>query len=361
MSTTASDGIKTMFAYRFKPDSVDPVKEEIPVPTIAPDEVLVQVLASGVCHSDLSVLNPNNPVNHAMKSALRAPGFTMGHEGAGIIVALGSAVSDEYPQLSKGTYVAVYAPNACLKPLCVACVSGRTNLCRVHSTLGLGNDGSWAPYVAVRAASAIPIPADPQTLLPAVAAIATDAVVTPYHALRTSVKEGQIVLCLGTGGVGLNAVAIAKSCCGASSVVACDVRESSRTQAMDAGADHVTHPDDLLKYLAEKNIFVDVAIDFVGTQTTFELCFAALRPGGTINLIGFAGPPLQVNPLITMSKDLNLRILFWGTRDELVEVLQAIVDGKLKPKVETRPMSECVQVLQELREGKLKNRVVLIP
>lgn len=215
----------------------------------------------------------------------------------------------------------------------------------------------------MRASCVVPIPADLQALPPAIAAVATDAVLTPYHALRTSVREGQTVLCLGIGGLGLNAVAIAKNCCGASSVVACDIRESTLLQAAGVGADHTAHPDGLLEYLADKKVLVDVnvAVDFVGTQATFDLCFAALRPGGMINIVGIAGRPLQVDPVIIMAKEMTSRVIFWGRKDELVEVLKAIVDGKLKPMVESRPMSECVQVLQELHEGKLNKRVALIP
>lgn len=280
---------------------------------------------------------------------------------AGIIAELGSAVRDEHSELTKGTYVAVYAPNSCFQPSCTACASGHTNLCKAHLCLGLGQNGCWAKYLAVRASCVVPIPAGPQALPPAIAAVATDAVLTPYHALRTSVKEGQTVLCLGAGGLGLNAVAIAKNCCGASSVVACDTRESSLLQAAGVGADHTAHPDDLLKYLADNEVLVDVAVDFVGTQATFDLCFAALRPGGMINIVGVAGKPLQVDPVIMMAKEMTSRVIFWGRKEELVEVLQAIADGKLRPMVELRPMSECVQVLQELHEGKLKNRVALIP
>lgn len=215
--------------------------------------------------------------------------------------------------------------------------------------------------MAVQASCVVPIPADQQTLPPAVAAVATDAVLTPYHALKMSVKEGDTVLCLGVGGLGLNAIEIAKNCCGASSVVACDTRESSLTQAADVGADHTIHPDDLLQYLSDKHITVDVAIDFVGVQRTWETCLAAIKHGGTVHSIGLAGPPLQISPLITMYKDPTVRFSLWGRKDELVEVLQAILDGKLKPMVELRPMSECVQVLKELHQGKLKNRVALVP
>lgn len=74
---------ETMLAFRFKPSITDPVEEHIPPPNIGPDEVLLQVLAGGVCHSDLAVLDPNNPINH--RFTLMASTFTMGHEGSGML------------------------------------------------------------------------------------------------------------------------------------------------------------------------------------------------------------------------------------------------------------------------------------
>lgn len=74
---------ETMLAFRFKPSFTDPVEEHIPPPNIGPDEVLLRVLAGGVCHSDLAVLDPNNPINHRFTSMAQT--FTMGHEGSGML------------------------------------------------------------------------------------------------------------------------------------------------------------------------------------------------------------------------------------------------------------------------------------
>ena len=78
MSSQAAALPETMTAYRFKPGSGEPVREVIPVPSLAPDDVLVRILAAGVCHSDLGVLDQRNPMNKLMTTS-----FTLGHEGAG--------------------------------------------------------------------------------------------------------------------------------------------------------------------------------------------------------------------------------------------------------------------------------------
>ncbi|KAJ3558545.1 hypothetical protein NM688_g857 [Phlebia brevispora] len=338
---------KTMIAYRFIPCSLHPVREEVAVPPIAPDQVLVQILASGVCHTDLSLLDPENVMNTYMTTT-----FTLGHEGAGTVVALGSAVPDLNPGIKIGTYVAVYGLNACFEPSCPACSSGCTNLCMKYRSFGLGIDGCWAKYLALRASCVVPVPADPQTLPPAIVAVATDAVLTPYHALKACcrVQPGQTVLCLGVGGVGLNAVAIAKSCLGAGCVVACDTRESTLTLAAEMGADYVVHPDGLAGLIAEQSLSIDVAVDFVGTQSTFDQCFQAVRHSGTIHVVGLAGPPISLVPTVMMVKDITVKVSSWGTKAELAEVLQVILDGKIKPKVELRSMDECGQVLKEMKE-----------
>ncbi|KIP04072.1 hypothetical protein PHLGIDRAFT_121047, partial [Phlebiopsis gigantea 11061_1 CR5-6] len=101
---------KTMTAYRFHPSVGKPVPETVAVPSPAPDEVLIKILAAGVCHSDLGILEVGSAL-HKQMSELAGP-FTMGHEGAGIIVARGADVAATHPALALGTYVAVYTVNS---------------------------------------------------------------------------------------------------------------------------------------------------------------------------------------------------------------------------------------------------------
>ena len=100
---------------------------------------------------------------------------------------------------------------------------------------------------------------------------------------------------------------------------------------------------------------------FRSIQATFDGCFAAIRPGGTIHVIGLGANALQYQQLVAMSKNLTLKTSFWGTPSDLAEVLQAVAEGALQPKVETRPMGKVVEVLDEMRAGQLKARVALIP
>lgn len=321
--------------------------------------MLLKVLAAGVCHSDLSALDPSSFIGQGL-SKLKP--FTFGHEGAGIITELGSSVSASFPHLAVGMYVAV-GPSACFKEDCLRCSMGRPNLCPRAYPHGLGADGSWAEYLAVRAIALVPIPAGPERIPPAVAAVATDAVLTAFHAMKTCCGIGpeHTVVCIGLGGVGLNGVGIAKGCLGVRCLVASDMRESAMQSAAAAGADYTVLTKALRKFIKEKNLVVDFVVDFVGVQETFNLSLSVVRPGGTVHTLGLGANTLSVAPINTMMKDLTLKTSFWGTNTELREVLQAIAEGKLNPKVETRPMSQCVQVLEDMKHGRLTGRVALIP
>jgi alcohol dehydrogenase, propanol-preferring len=94
----------------------------------------------------------------------------------------------------------------------------------------------------------------------------------------------------------LHAVSIAKHLLEAN-VVACDLRDSSLEQAVTLGADHVSKPEDLAAYMAEHKIVVDVAVDFVGMQKTFDACLATIRPGGTIHIVGLMAETLNALPI----------------------------------------------------------------
>lgn len=278
-------------------------------------------------------------------------------------MSVGSAVLSTHPELTIGTYVAIYAVDACFKSSCYNCSHGMPNHCPLQ-TYGVGSDGSWATYMAVRATSAVPVPATPQQMPPGVVSTATDAVVTPYHAMKTCccLQPKHTVLCIGIGGLGYNAVGIAKKCLGVRCVIACDTREAALQTAKEVGADYVATHEDLPSVITANQLAVDFAFDFVGIQQTFDLCFSSIRCSGTIHTIGIGCKAINFPPLVTMlMKEITFKMSYYGTRDELIEVLQAIGDGLLNPRVETRSMEEVVQVMEDLHNGKLSSRIALIP
>ncbi|KAH9858695.1 alcohol dehydogenase [Lenzites betulinus] len=353
---------KTMVAWRIVPGLSVPQRTILPIPTPAVDEVLVKVLAAGVCHSDVHLLewsttHPFAPHTH-----------TLGHEGAGIIVGLGERVAAETPNppLALGTFVAVLTTNACEQPDCDRCSRGFANVCFMRPMIGLNSDGCWAEYVVARASTVVPVPGNnPKSarLAPGIVAAATDAVMTPWHALTRAarVQPGQTVLVFGCGGLGINAIQIAKHVLGAGTVVVSDVREESLATARRVGADHAVMPSQLKAFLEEKGLLVDIAIDLVGKQVTLDASVDLVRSGGTVLLIGLGDDVVSVNPLAMTTKQLKIVGSFGGDSQDLADCLQAIEAGKVVPEVEERPMDECIQVVEDLAAGRIQSRIALIP
>ncbi|TFK52066.1 alcohol dehydogenase [Heliocybe sulcata] len=331
-----------MSAYRWHPGVHEPVAESVPIPKPGAHEVLVRILAAGVCGSDYTLFKGVWPFPDP---------FTAGHEGAGVVESMGSP----------GTYVAVLGMNACFQASCSFCSSGKDNLCRSPPWYGLGYDGMWAPYCVLPAAALVVVTGDTSSIPPGIAAVSTDAVLTPYHAIRSNVRPGQTVLIVGCGGLGHSAVQIAKNCTAGSFVVACDVRHSILDGATALGADLAATPDELPALIEEHSLHIDVVIDIVGTNASLQTAVSAVAKCGTIVLVGMGSETVALQVVPSSHKELTVKSTIWGTKSELRGVLHAIKEEHIRPHVEIRSLHECGMVLKEMGEGKLKARVALMP
>lgn len=358
-STLTQPGEGQMLAFRFIPGAAGAsvAREIIPIPVPTPDQVLVKVLAAGVCHSDCSILDKD-----FQKGMFAMPNpFVLGHEGAGTIVKLGSNVKD--PALKEDTYVALLGVNACFESSCEACSNGLDNSCAKLPYMGFGADGFFASYVAIAAKDVVPVPATTEQVRPAVAAISTDAVLTPYHSLKSCAQltPNQTILVIGAGGLGLNAIQVAKNCLGVQKIVVTDIRDVSVKAALSVGADYACKPDELEALIKEHNFVFDTVIDVVGIPETFNTSLQRVRIGGTIQIVGLSVREIPLPLVAVAMKNVVIKMSTWGCKDELKEVLQAVADGKVKPEVEERPLEDCIQVLQDLASGKIRSRVALVP
>ena len=252
---------KTMLAWRKHLGNTSPIREEVPIPTAPANGFLVKVLAAGVCHSDCALL--------AMTTTL--PNFdekyTLGHEGCGEIVEIGSDVTDL--RLRKGDLVAVLAVPGCGQSSCLECRNGLPQLCKNAACHGIGQDGSFASYVAINRRAAIPVP---DGVTPAQAAVATDACLTAYHAVKrvADVKSGDTVLIFGLGGLGFNALQIVLSI-GARLLVV-DKRPEVLEEAVKFGVakeDVAPVGEDIALWVKSRGLAVDTVIDFVGVNDTY--------------------------------------------------------------------------------------------
>jgi alcohol dehydrogenase, propanol-preferring len=258
--------------------------------------------------------------------------------------------------LAVGQRVALYGPNA--EGDCRFCRRGEENLCPVGGPIGLGIDGAYAEYVRCRARSAIPVP---DGVTPAHAAVATDAMLTPYHALKTvaALRSGEMAVLIGLGGLGMNAVEIARLL--GAYIIAVDLLPEKLEQARRMGAHEAVDGRDAEAVTALAGREPDVVADFVGVEASVRTAQQIVRPGGRVVMVGLGA---TTGPLLTFrygAQQIAMRGSFWGTSQELREVLNLIARGALCPLVSTEPLDAVTEVLDRLRRGEVQGRIALVP
>jgi propanol-preferring alcohol dehydrogenase len=321
--------------------------EQVPTPTPADDEVLIQLEACGVCHSDLSIIDGELP---AFRAAAK-PRVIPGHEAVGRIVARGSAVS----HLALGQRVGVaWLYQSC--GLCEPCREGNENLCRRGVVTGLMVDGGYAEFMKAKASHAIPVP---DALGAEEAAPLFCAGVTVYRALRNArTAPGQRVAVFGVGGLGHLAVQVAKAM--GAEVIAIDVSGDKLALATELGAASALLASDAeaLKGLAKAG-GVHVAIVTSSVNAAFDAALAVLRPTGTLAVVGLPATPLSFPALALVGREIRVIGSAVGTRDDLRAVLDMAAAGQLKCRTEPQPLEQINQVLDRMRSGGIYGRVVL--
>jgi alcohol dehydrogenase, propanol-preferring len=333
----------------------EPEIREVPVPEPGPGEVLVKVWAAGLCHSDLHVMEwPAGTLPY------RLP-FTLGHENAGVVAALGPGANG----VEEGDAVLVYGPWGC--GICWRCAQGSGNLCERAAERhghggGLGFDGGLAEYVVVPSASLLVPIGD---LDPAQAAPLTDAALTPYHAIKSSLhllRPGSAVVVIGVGGLGHVAIQLLKALT-PSRVVAVDARRSAVQLALELGADaalasHEATADDVRAETGAGG--ATLVLDFVGVDETVALAAAVLGVGGHVAVVGVGGAtfPLAFG---SVSLEGSASIPNWGTLPELIELVALARSGALDIRVERLPLDDTLEGYGRLRAGEVAGRVVVVP
>jgi alcohol dehydrogenase, propanol-preferring len=348
-----------MHALQLPAWKCEPALVEVEDPAPGPGEVVIRIGGSGVCHSDLHLM-------HDFDAGVLpwAPPFTLGHENAGWVHELGTGVTG----LDVGTPVAVYGPWGC--GACSRCQLGIETYCENPAAApmpggggGLGADGGMAEYLLVPAARhLLPLPAG---LEPVAAAPLTDAGLTPYHAVRRSwpkLAPGSTAVVIGVGGLGHLAVQILKATT-AARVVAVDVRSDALALATEEGAEEAVPADDkaaeTIRALTGGH-GADVVLDFVGSDATLLMGAAAARTLGDVTIVGIAGGTLPVS-FFSVPYEVSIQTTYWGTRPELVEVLDLAARGLIRPQVTTFPLADAAKAYHELEQGHIRGRAVIVP
>ncbi len=332
--------------------------EEVALPKLGPGDALVRVRATGAGLT--VVIMTANP--GIVTSYPRIPG----HEVAGEVVEVGAQVGN----VEKGDRVACHFYLTC--KACQFCRSGRETLCRnFGGYLGMAADGGYAEYMAAPALNLCRIPEGVSDLE---AAIATDAIATPFHACKEEAKIGpgdQVLVVGAGGGVGIHAVQMARLCGGW--VLGADITDDKLEMIRSAGADEIidARGEELSRQVLAKTTGrgVDAAIDLVATAVTLEACIRSLAPGGRLVILGNrpqavfgADPTFRVDPGLMLRKMLEIHGSRYVSLAELMQTLELLRQKKIRAMVtRTFPLEEAEMAHQLLRDNKIAGRAALLP
>lgn len=244
--------------------------EEVKMPEIKEDELLIKVKACGICGTDRHIFKGEAPA---------ANNIALGHELAGIVEKFGTKVTGFKP----GDRVVVDPNIFCGE--CFYCRQGEVNLCENLKAVGVTQNGGFAEYVAV--------PAGNVYLLPESLSFEEGAMVEPVSCClrgidRANIRPGDYVLVLGGGAIGLILAQLARAA-GAAEVFISEPKEYNRQLAKNLGFNHVYGPNIIKEKIAEKTQQgVDLVIEAVGSKVTTQESFRLIRKGGTIVIFGVA-------------------------------------------------------------------------
>jgi len=322
--------------------------EQIPDPEPAAGEVLLDVSAAGLCGTDRHIVAGDLAVT---------PGTVLGHEISGRIAAIGEGVEN----WEMGSRVLSYGQVTCGE--CRPCRDGHEHRCRRPQVMGMNRQGGFAEQIAVPQQCLVPVP---EAVSDGVAAIVPDAIATPYHALVTvgRIRPGETVVVIGAGGLGLQAILLARME-GAARVVAVDPSAEARRAALAAGADDVLDPsadEDPAKMLYKLTSGATLALECVGRGESVELGMRSLAPGGSLVVVGVGHDRPRLPPLIRfVAGETSIHGSFGSTIAEIETVLDRVADGRLDV---SRSISRSVtldQVPSVFAEPPTPGRTVIIP
>jgi len=346
-----------MRAVMFTKWTTFPTIEEVEKPSPGPGEVLLKVAGAGACHSDVAVFND---MDGSVAPPQLQPPFVLGHENSGWVEEVGPGVTGIKP----GAAYLVYGPIGCGH--CPACSRGQDTYCyniadMPYLASGLGRDGGMAEYMTVPARNLVPL----EDSDPIAAAPLSDAGLTPYHAIKLALPTlqggGKTALVIGLGGLGQLAVQILTAITGAT-VIATDTKPEAMKRASEHGAIVVPSGDDQATSIRELTggRGVDAVFDFVGIASTVALAMSSVAVRGRVTIVGIAGGTYEWG-FYTAPYEAELLSTYWGTLEELHEVVALYRVGKISPDVEIYDMEEALTAYKKLEAGEIAGRAVVAP
>jgi propanol-preferring alcohol dehydrogenase len=323
--------------------------EQWPVPKPGRGEVLVKIVATGVCHTDLHAAHGDWPVQPTLP-------FIPGHEGVGHVAALGEGVED----LALGDPVGVpWLFDACGH--CEFCLTGWETLCEKQHNTGYSVNGTYAEYVVAPAAFVGRLPKGITEAQMVPMAPILCAGVTTYKGLKeTEARPGQWVAISGVGGLGHVAVQYAKAM--GLKVVGVDVGQDKLDLALELGADLAVNA---LEEGAAARIVEATGGGVHGVLVTavsvpaFAQALAMVRRRGTVALVGLPPGAFPTPIFDVVLKRITVRGSIVGTRSDLAEAIAFAAEGKVKTTVATQPLEAINDVFDRMIAGTIEGRIVL--
>jgi NAD+-dependent secondary alcohol dehydrogenase Adh1 len=331
----------------------DPLRvEEIAEPKItAPHDVIVRIGGAGLCRTDLHIQDGQ----WAEKSGVKLP-YTPGHENAGWVHEVGSAVTNVAP----GDTVILHPLVTC--GLCRACRAGDDVHCINSVFPGIDADGGFADLLKTTARSVVKL--EP-TLHPKDIAALADAGLTAYHAVRKAAPllyPGTKAVVIGAGGLGHIGIQSLRALTPAE-IIVIDPSERALALAGELGADHTVQVDgkhvDTVLELTD-GVGAEVIIDFVGENGAIEDGVAMLRQAGSYFVIGY-GENINVPTIDIISREINFIGNLVGTYNDLDELMTLTAEGRVSLHTSVYPLEAVNDAMADLNNGRLQGRGILIP
>ena len=321
--------------------------EDVPRPEASDGQVLVRIEACGLCHTDIHAAHGDWPIKPPLP-------LIPGHEGVGIVEALGPGAGEE---ISEGDRVVIpWLGFACGH--CRYCNSGRETLCEAQINTGYGMDGGYAEYAAAYERHVVKVPDGVDSLD---AAPLSCAGVTVYKAVKSSgVGPSQLCAVFGVGGLGHLAVQYAKV--QGATVVAVDLEDDKLEMARELGADYVINAAEQDPAAEIQKLGgADAAIALAVSARPFEQAFDSLARGGTLMMVALPPENYVKLPIFeTVLRGINIKGSIVGTHRDVEDVFKLHVLGRTRVLRESRPLEEVNEAFDDVLHARNKApRVVL--
>lgn len=312
---------QTMPAWQWTGTGRPLVRNEVPIPTPGPQEVLIRVRAAGMCHSDVGELDEPTWAANITRNPI-----TLGHEIAGEVVEVGREVTS----WSAGDRVGVHPLGATVP--------------------GYSRDGGYARFTVAPASDLVAVPDD---LAWDLAAAGTDAGMTSHHAVAevAGVRPGMRVGIIGLGGLGQFGARIAVLL--GAEVHAADTSPAAVALGEDLGVTAV--------YQSAEELIgrgLDAVVDFAGFGTTTAAAVNAIRKGGTIVMVGMGAVDTTLNTADVIHQLAVIRGSSGGTKDDIAQVYRYLAAGQIVPMIETLDFESIPTGIDRLRSGQVTGRLV---